>query len=491
MEKEKKQPWSVAGVMNDICNATKRYPAKVRDYVSPSDLGKSYWDRYQKMNGVKATNPYPDRVLRVFAAGDNVHMIMGNVFKAAGILIEEEGWVNAPETKTMLKLKGRFDVVAGGKADVAKVKDFCERVGFNDFFTEKALQVAEGWNKNYPEGADKLLYEFKSVNSQLFWAKKDYLQDAYPWHRLQCYAYLRATGIPEGRIFYISKDDWTTVEFPVFLSDPTLKEIYEKDVETMTKFILEKKEPPKPEYIVFDERQKLKFDRKKVKYEIEGKYCTNWEVERSSYFTLMTGEKTVDDWKRKLSASISEKNAEWKEKCIDEGKYVEYKTAKQIEIEIKVKVSNPKVLLEKMNGKKPKIFYVKDEIFGKKKQKSKIRKRTLSGNVNKTEIQKTTPIKTCGLDINKKIEESLTHVPAGWKCENSYDKVRFEYERGGCDVMIDFYSIGCFVEIEGTEGRIKQVAKGLGIKLSDNINNDIDSYFVKQYKGKAPLHWGF
>lgn len=164
---------------------------------------------------------------------------------------------------------------------------------------------------------------------------------------------------------------------------------------------------------------------------------------------------------------------------------------KQIEIEIKIKVTNPKVLLERLKGKKPKIFYVKDEIFGRKNNKSKIRKRTIIGNVNHIEIQKTTPIKSKG--VNKKIEETLDKIPTGWRCENSYDKIRFQYERGMCDIMVDFYSIGCFLEIEGTENNIKKIAKSLKVKLSDNIKEDVDAYFVKQFDSpnKAPLHWGF
>ena len=144
---------------------------------------------------------------------------------------------------------------------------------------------------------------------------------------------------------------------------------------------------------------------------------------------------------------------------------------KKIEIEIKLKVDNPVELLKKLDGKKPKIFYVKDEVFGSR-VKPKIRKRTMSGNINKIEIQRTTPI--ISENVNKKLEENLKRIPEGYKCENSYDKIRFKYKRDSCNVMVDFYSIGCFIEIEGTEKDIQKVAKSLKLDITKNISDNIE-----------------
>ena len=154
----------------------------------------------------------------------------------------------------------------------------------------------------------------------LFWAKKDYLQDAYPWHRLQCYAYLRATGIPEGRIFYISKDDLTVAEFSLKLDDPELNRRYEEDVTTMTKYIQDKVEPPKPEDIVFDPRKKLRFQHLTKKQVIQGCWVENWEIAWSNYISHITGIKgktqadVVSAWKKKIAMTLRSKNDELKTK---------------------------------------------------------------------------------------------------------------------------------------------------------------------------------
>ena len=147
-----------------------------------------------------------------------------------------------------------------------------------------------------------------------FWAKKDYLKEAYPHHELQCYGYLRANNLEEGRILYISKDDLMVAELPIFLEDKELEKRFNEDREKMSHFILSKEEPPKPENIIFDPRKKLRFQWKKEKHILEGCYDYNWQVQRSQYFTLLTGLKTADRWKAKHSKELSKKNAELKDK---------------------------------------------------------------------------------------------------------------------------------------------------------------------------------
>ena len=105
LTKEQEQmKWSVMSCWNQMLNLTKAREPKVRDYIGPSDIGKDFWGRYQKMMGVPETNPYPDRVLRIFSAGDEFHNLIKNVFKAAGIFInsqDDEGWsVVEPTNKT-------------------------------------------------------------------------------------------------------------------------------------------------------------------------------------------------------------------------------------------------------------------------------------------------------------------------------------------------------------------------------------------------------
>lgn len=163
-----------------------------------------------------------------------------------------------------------------------------------------------------------------------------------------------------------------------------------------------------------------------------------------------------------------------------------------IEIELKFRVKDIESLFKKLNGVKPKILYVKDQIFGYKNTKSKIRKRTVYNN-NKVKyiFEKTTPIKE--ESIKKVIEEKCYKIPSRWICENSYDKIRYEFKRDNIVIAVDFYSIGCFIELEGNEKDIKKYAKKLGFSLKDNIVENIDTVFCNNYKNKskAPLHWGF
>ena len=51
--------------------------------------------------------------------------------------------------------------------------------------------------------------------------------DANQNHRMQLWIYLYELGIKEGSIFYISKDDMSISEYPVFLNDKKLeKEVF-------------------------------------------------------------------------------------------------------------------------------------------------------------------------------------------------------------------------------------------------------------------------
>lgn len=318
----KEMKWSVMKFWNEMLGLTKRYPPKVRDYISPSDIGRDYWSRYQKMLGVEPTNPFEDRVLRIFSAGDEFHYLMKNVFKALGIFInsqddpDKEGsrqYSVVPATEKALKVLGGYDVLAGGKVDIEQVKEQCIKMNFSDFVKDRTMMMAEYLVKEYPDGLPELLYEIKSINSLAFWNKKDYLNQAYPHHALQCFVYLKANNFPEGRVLYVSKDDLMTAEFPIYLDNPKLAEAFEKDREEISYYIFNKEEPSKPENIIFDPFKKFRFQFQKQSIVIDGCFDYNWEVARSQYFTLMTGFQTVDKWKDAWKKELWDKNNEIKE----------------------------------------------------------------------------------------------------------------------------------------------------------------------------------
>ncbi len=171
---------------------------------------------------------------------------------------------------------------------------------------------------------------------------------------------------------------------------------------------------------------------------------------------------------------------------------------KRIETEYKFRIKNKDTFFKKIEK-----FYIKnaylescnfviDEIYGKKRNRYKVRKRTyydLFHFAINTEIERTKNINGFS-----KEEKALEEIPKGFKLENSYNKVRNVFSADGCSISIDFYIIGVFCEIEGELKDIKKVAKKLGFNPKDNIKEGIDEIFCKEMKKKnavPPVHWGF
>ena len=315
--------WSIQSIWNEqLTFGRKERELKPRTHIWASELGKDPYERYLKMTAVKPDFDYDERILRKFEAGNFFERVIGFVFVCAGILKEDNKWYEIPETLDALRVSGKPDFVAGGKPDWEKAKkQISEELLFK--LMPNLGRIAEALVKHfaekYPDGLPDLVYEIKSVNSMVFWSKKDYLQQAYPHHRLQLFWEMKATKLPEGRILYISKDDLTVAEFPIYESDPELNKLYEADVALMTKCIREKKAPPKPEWVIFDERKKLRFQYLKKKRVIEGCYVPNWQIEWSNYISQLTGikgknkEAVVVIWQNILKKQKKELNDKLKE----------------------------------------------------------------------------------------------------------------------------------------------------------------------------------
>ena len=281
------------------------------------------------MQGIAPDFGYDERKLRVFEAGNFFERVVAFVLVAAGILIYDNKRYEIPEDDEHLMVSVKPDFVAGGKPNWEKAKEQIDEdllLKLMPNLGRIAKSLVEMFAKNYPEGLNPLVYEIKSINSQVFWSKKDYLSNAYPHHLLQLYAEMKATGLSEGRILYISKDDLTTSEFAVKADNPKLIEAYENDVKLLTKYIRSGEEPPKPESIVFDPRAKLRFQSNKNKCVIEGCWVENWQIGWSNYITKITGIKGKDQkevaekWSKTLTKEIGEKNKvlkdEYKQKAL-------------------------------------------------------------------------------------------------------------------------------------------------------------------------------
>ncbi len=344
METAKPDVWSIQGIWNSLEDVEQRAPKK-RDYISFGDIGKKdYWSRYMKMNAIPETNPFEPRIMRIFQAGNEFHDLVKTIFKKSGIFInsqddlDEDGkeqWSVIPATDTTLKQFGAYDALVGGKPNVERALSWIDKSDLSDFMKSKAQKIALSLKEKFPNGLKPMLYEIKSINSQAFWSKKGYLHEAYPHHKHQALGYLRANhnnpkmiemvnrigglnidSIDEARLLYISKDDLVVAEFPVSLNDQKLKESYDEDIRTMSYYVLNNIEPPKPDYIVFDSKKRFTFQDKKIKYKVQGCYRHNWEVERSSYFNLMTGFENPKEWKSSLRDELSGKNKKIKERVI-------------------------------------------------------------------------------------------------------------------------------------------------------------------------------
>lgn len=314
--------WSIQTIWNEVLSLADEREFKPREHIWASEIGKNFFERYLKMTGVKPDLEYPKRVLRVFCAGDFYERLMGYILVTAGILKHDNKRYEVPATETTLMVSVKPDFIAGGKPDWEKVRKDLEENPMWNFFPKLKLiaeKLVAQLNEKFPQGLSDLVYEIKSVNSQLFWSKKHYLQEAYPHHAMQLHTEMKATGLPEGRLLYVSKDDLTILEFPLYLLDEEREKLWLADVQQMTHYIKTRTSPPPPQEIVFDKRKKITFQHKKLKYIIQGCYTHNWEIERSMYFpTIMTalGKEEVKDtkkWIESLKPDLKEMNDKLKE----------------------------------------------------------------------------------------------------------------------------------------------------------------------------------
>jgi len=292
---------------------------KKRDYITFSDVGKAFCDRYLKMDAEKPSNEFSERTLRIFDAGKTVEETVTKALIKAGILNQKQKFVEIPETPDCLKQLGYLDVTVGGHADWDKAVETINR-HLNDYgmkptdSTEdnKALAIIEGLRQAYPNGiVDEVLVEIKSINSMAFWGAKNRASGGefmgYIWNKLQLFGYMRATGLTKGMLLYVSRDDGVMQEIPVFLNDPELAKIYDEDTKKMTQYYRTRTMPPLEAEVIWDDRA-LRFN-------------LNWKVERSNYLTRLYGYPTADELEAKNHQLLLDLNRALKH--VKEGKVKE------------------------------------------------------------------------------------------------------------------------------------------------------------------------
>jgi len=295
--------WSISDVWNTKLSSEKR-EVKERPYLSASDIGMPFLDRFYKMKGVEPTNPFDERVLRIFDAGLTIEWMMIRIFRLASILQHTQYKIVIPETKDHLSIYGYADAIVGGQPNWGEAKKnilaFIERYGLrldDEFIEAKAMRLVSALEEQFPDGLKPIVAEIKSLNSMAFHSGKNSdtagFFAGYPHHKLQLLTYLLGQEIKEGRLFYISRDDLCLQETAVF---PTkeLIDIWEKDVKTMSNFFRKNIKPAKEPDIVFNEDTK--------------KWEANWRLGRSIYLTKICGEKDKATWEKKQKSKVGRLN---------------------------------------------------------------------------------------------------------------------------------------------------------------------------------------
>jgi len=286
-------------IWNSELEISREREIKSKDYISAGEIGMPFLDRWLKMKGTPPTNPFDTRVLRIFACGSEFHHIIRKVFEKTGILINAEQYVEIPATGKTLKVLGYYDIKIGGFSDWEIAKENIKNSDLSDITKEISYKLIEQFKIEYPLGLAETICEIKSINSNAFWHRKDYIAQGYKHHQLQLWTYLKAANINQGKLFYISKDDLTLEECPIFLDNKELAKDWQEDVETMTKYYKENIKPERENDVVFDKDKE--------------KYQQNWRIGRSVYLTHITG-KTKEQWEKETMSEVRKLNKELKEK---------------------------------------------------------------------------------------------------------------------------------------------------------------------------------
>lgn len=181
-----------------------RSPRKPQSWYA-SSLGICPTGAYLKRQGEEPDEKLDARTLRVFSMGNQIEDWIGNLLRASPELYVEE--------QVRVESK-RFGVT-----------------GYTDFV------ISHINNKN-----EKKVYEVKSKNSRAFWWMDKKGQGANRQHMYQTWLYMYELRIKEGNVIYISKDDMSILEYPVYLNDIELEEEV-TDWTSMMNEAWEKQEP--------------------------------------------------------------------------------------------------------------------------------------------------------------------------------------------------------------------------------------------------------
>lgn len=288
--------WTFGHVWNKSLEEREEREMVPRSRLWASELGKSPVDIFLKLKGEKLTNPPNARSMRKFEAGNVWEWIVGLVLLRAGILQSQQDWVMFQYPDQMLPVSGKIDFLAGGKPDFAKARKAVDEFSLPDVFNRAFKNIIAHFEKNYKNGLVTKVLEIKSLGSFMY----DSLErtgKASKIHRLQCFHYLKCTGIKRGDVVYICRDDCRMMEIPVYLEDKAQEKEYYDEIKKISEYFYRDEMPPLESPIVWDDDLQ--------------KFAKNFNVAYSGYLTKLYGFKdqaefddiyqpTTERWNRVL-----------------------------------------------------------------------------------------------------------------------------------------------------------------------------------------------
>lgn len=207
---------------------------KTKNSWYPSELGQCLSGAYYKRLGTPQIPP-DARLLRVFKVGMNDEDLIMNCIERSGVPVTRQVRIEIPEHN----LTGYADGVIRS-----------------------------------PDSKNDLALEIKSCHSQKFWRMKKEKKAGDWHHRMQLWCALEALQIAQGSLIYVSKDDLTIAEFPVFLEDPVLSESVLDELNILNEAWTLGRPPEPAQAVVFNETY--------------GRYEMNWKAKYCNFHTLCT-----------------------------------------------------------------------------------------------------------------------------------------------------------------------------------------------------------
>ena len=285
-----------------------------RDAIWASEIGTDMYARYQKMKGKHPSNKFTARTYFKFFVGDALENAITKVFRRCGMIVEVQkgGDTCVVETEGCFPVRGKYDLIisSDGDWDKALWKIENEPLHHEDSFVDRySKPMALYCKENYPDGFEREIFEIKTINTNSLRAhlRAGTMKEAYYYHYMQIYTYMRHMGAKTGKILYISKDDGLFYIADV-IESTKLENDWLEDVKKITNIIKNNIEPP------FPKPYKM----------IGGKWKKDWFAIGNSFLTMGTGktkdemEKIATDKVKELNKELKIKKKEQDAKCLSE-----------------------------------------------------------------------------------------------------------------------------------------------------------------------------